>query len=110
MKALALLALGSFLSLSCLQAEEKAAYQVKVPAMKCAGCAWSVGEELKKVSHITEIYVDPKTKVAIFSANHAEGPDEKSVLSAVKEAGYEGEGYAKLKKSFAEAKAALTKR
>ena len=92
MKILSLLSLVlvSAFSLVSLQAEEAGAYQVKVPEMKCAGCAWSIGEELKKVDHITEVFVDPKTKVAIFSVDTAEGVDEKAVLAAVKEAGYEG--------------------
>ncbi len=111
MKAIALLSLvlTSALSLLSLRAEEAGAYQVKVPEMKCAGCAWSIGEELKKVDHITEVFVDPKTKVAIFSVDNAEGADEKAVLAAVKAAGYEGSGYGKLKTTFAEAKAALSK-
>lgn len=111
MKAIALLSLvlTSALSLATLRADEAAAFQVKVPEMKCAGCAWSITEELKKVEHITDVFVDPKTKVAIFSVDTAEGADEKAVLAAVKEAGYEGSGYAKLKTTFAEAKAALSK-
>jgi copper chaperone CopZ len=111
MKAIALLSLvlTSTLSLLSLRAEEAGAYQVKVPEMKCAGCAWSIGEELKKVDHVTEVFVDPKTKVAIFSVDNAEGADEKAVLAAVKAAGYEGSGYGKLKTTFAEAKAALSK-
>lgn len=111
MKAIALLSLvlTSALSLLSLRAEEAGAYQVKVPEMKCAGCAWSIGEELKKVDHVTEVFVDPKTKVAIFSVDNAEGADEKAVLAAVKAAGYEGSGYGKLKTTFAEAKAALSK-
>lgn len=111
MKAIAFLSLvlTSTLSLLSLRAEEAGAYQVKVPEMKCAGCAWSIGEELKKVDHVTEVFVDPKTKVAIFSVDNAEGADEKAVLAAVKAAGYEGSGYGKLKTTFAEAKAALSK-
>lgn len=111
MKAIALLSLvlTSALSLLTLRADEAGAYQVKVPEMKCAGCAWSIGEELKKVDHVTEVFVDPKTKVAIFSVDTAEGADEKAVLAAVKAAGYEGSGYGKLKTTFAEAKAALSK-
>jgi copper chaperone CopZ len=111
MKAIALLSLvlTSALSLASLRADDAGAYQVKVPAMKCAGCAWSVGEELKKVDHITEVFVDPKTKVAIFSVDNAEGPGEKAVLAAVKAAGYEASGYAKLAKSFTETKASLAK-
>lgn len=111
MKAIALLSLvlTFALSLASLRADDGGAYQVKVPAMKCAGCAWSIGEELKKVDHVTEVFVDPKTKVAIFSVDNAEGADEKAVLAAVKAAGYEGSGYGKLKTTFAEAKAALSK-
>ncbi|MCB1205527.1 MAG: heavy-metal-associated domain-containing protein [Verrucomicrobiae bacterium] len=111
MKAITLLSLvlTAAFSLLSLRAEEAGAWQVKVPEMKCAGCAWSIGEELKKVDHITEVFVDPKTKVAIFSVDSAEGADENAVLAAVKAAGYEGKSYSRLKTSFAEAKAALSK-
>jgi len=111
MKTIALfsLVLTAALSFVSLKAGETGAYQVKVPAMKCAGCAWSIGEELKKVHHVTEVFVDPKTKVAVFAVDSAEGPDEKAILAAVKAAGYEGSGYAKLTTTFAEAKAALSK-
>ncbi|HRQ88959.1 MAG TPA: heavy-metal-associated domain-containing protein [Bacteroidia bacterium] len=111
MKALSLIALAASLLLSpALRADEAAAYQVKVPSMVCAGCAYTIGEELKKLDHVTEVYVDPKTKVALVAVDNAEGPGETAVLDAVKAAGYEGKGYAKLAKPFAEAKAALTAR
>ena len=103
------LAVLSLLPFAPARADEPAAYQVKVPEMKCAGCAWAIGEALKKVDHITEVFVDPKTKVAIFSVDTAEGPGEKVVLAAVKAAGYDGSGYAKLAKTFAETKASLAK-
>jgi copper chaperone CopZ len=111
MKAITLLslALTSALSLASLRADEAASFQVKVPEMTCSNCAWSVTEELKKVEHVTEVFVDPKTKVAIFSFDTAEAANEKAVLAAVKQAGYQGSGYAKLKTTFAEAKAALSK-
>jgi copper chaperone CopZ len=105
--ALAALALA-LLSIPALRAGDSVAvFQVKVPDMSCAGCALSVTDELKKLDHVTEIFVDPRTKVAIFAADNAEGPGEKAVLKAVKEAGYKGSGFTKLKSSFAEAKAAL---
>ncbi len=111
MNPLRLLALAvlTLLPFASARSEEPTAYQVKVPGMKCAGCSWAVGEELKKVDHITEVFVDPKTKVAIFTVDTAEGPGEKAVLAAVKAAGYEASGYAKLGKSFAETKASLAK-
>lgn len=111
MKTIQILAL-SFAALflnAVANADDAATYQVKVPAMKCAGCAWAIGEELKKVDHITQVFVDPKTKVAIFAVDTAEGPGEKAVAEAVKAAGYESSGYAKITQSFADAKAALSK-
>ena len=65
MKAITLLSLvlTSALSLASLRADEAASFQVKVPEMTCSNCAWSVTEELKKVEHVTEVFVDPKTKV-----------------------------------------------
>ncbi len=111
MKSIAPLALAalSLLVLPSLRADEGgAAFEVKVPGMKCAGCAMSVSEELKKLDQVTEVYVDPKTKTALVSTKTAEGPGEEAVAKAVKEAGYEAKGYAKLKKTFAEAKATLS--
>lgn len=93
---------------AALRADEAGAvFQVKVPDMSCGGCAISVSGELKKLDHVTEVFVDPRTKVAIIAADNAEGPGEKAVLKAVKEAGYKGLAFSKLKTSFAEAKAAL---
>lgn len=104
----ALTAFAAALFLAPLHAEEKAAYEMKVPEMKCAGCAWSVTQELKKLEHVSDVYVDPKTKTAIIATDSEEAPGEKDVFSAVKTAGYEASGYTKLKVKFAEAKAALT--
>ncbi len=114
MKLTSLLALSAFTALASalfivpLQAEEKAAFEVKVPAMKCTGCAWSVTQELKKLEHVSDVYVDAKTKTAIIATDSEAAPDEKTVVAAVKTAGYEASGYTKLKVKFAEAKAALT--
>ncbi len=105
---LALAAFASALLLAPLQAEEKAAYQVKVPAMKCTSCAWSVTQELKKLDHVSDVYVDAKTKTAILATDSEEAPGEEAVSAAVKTAGYEASGYTKLKETFAEAKAKLT--
>ncbi len=109
MKALSTLVLTlSLILLPSLRAEEGATFEVKVPGMVCGGCALSVTEQLKKLDQVGEVYVDLKTRSAILSAKSAEGPGEKAVSEAVKKAGYEAKGYAKLSKSFAEAKAALT--
>ncbi len=110
MKSIAALAFAllSLLALPSLRADEGAAFEVKVPGMKCGGCAFSVTEELKKLDQVGEVYVDLKTKAAIVSTKTAEGPGEEAIAQAVKKAGYEVGGYAKLKKSFAEAKAALS--
>ncbi|MDP4583952.1 MAG: heavy-metal-associated domain-containing protein [Verrucomicrobiales bacterium] len=111
MKLTSLFSLAAFVSaifVAPLGAEEKAAFEVKVPAMKCTGCAWSVTQELKKLDHVSDVYVDAKTKKAIIATDSDAAPDEKTVLSAVKTAGYEASGYTKLKVKFAEAKAALT--
>ncbi len=107
--ALALAALIlSVLSPAILRAEEPGAtFEVKVPGMVCVSCSFSVTEELKKLDGITDVYVDLKTKTALVSTKTTEGPGEQAVLKAVKTAGYEGSGFAKLNKSFAEAKAAL---
>lgn len=105
---LALAAFASALFLASLQAEEKAAYEMKVPAMKCTGCAWSVTQELKKLDHVSDVYVDAKTKTAIIATDSDDAPGEKAVSAAVKTAGYEASGYTKLKGTFAEAKAKLT--
>ncbi len=112
MKSIAALAIAflSATAFSTLRADEAgAAFEVKVPGMKCAGCAFSVTEELKKLDQVSEVYVDPKTKTALLSTKTAEGPGETAVVDAVKAAGYEAKGYAKLDKTYAEAKAALTK-
>lgn len=108
MKLLLLVLFSVFVSAPALRAEDPAVYQVKVPAMTCAGCAFSITEELKKLDEVSEVFVDPKTKIALVSTKTAEGPGETAVLDAVKAAGYEGKGYAKLDKTFAEAKAAIT--
>lgn len=106
--AIALFALT--LSVSQLHAEEKAsvAFEMKVPDMVCTGCAWSITQELKKLDHVSDVYVDIKTKTAIVAVDTDETPGEKAILAAVKTAGYEASGYTKLKVKFAEAKAALT--
>jgi len=109
-KALLLPLFLALLSLTALRGEEKSpvALEVKVPGMKCAGCAFSVTEELKKLDHVTEVYVDPKSKKALLSVDSADSPGKEAILAAVKAAGYEATGFAKLEVSFAEAKAALT--
>lgn len=108
MKALTLFSLILSLGFSTvLRADDAAAYQIKVPGMSCGGCALSVTEALKKLEHVTQVYVDPKTKVAIVAVDNAEGPGEGAVATAVKAAGYEAKSYEKLAKTFAEAKAAL---
>ena len=98
------------LAVSPLKAEEKAsvAFEMKVPEMVCAGCAWSVTQGLKKLEYVSDVYVDAKTKTAIVAVAAEETPGEKAILAAVKTAGYEASGYTKLKVKFAEAKAALT--
>lgn len=109
MKAFALFSFVlSFAFSAALRAEDAAAYQIKVPDMSCAGCAMTVTQALKKLDHVTQVYVDPKAKVAIVAVDNAEGPGESAVTSAVKAAGYEAKSYDKLAKSFDEAKAALT--
>lgn len=107
---LAIAFLASALSVFSLKAEEKESVtvEVKVPEMKCTGCAWSVTQELKKLEHVSDVYVDAKTKTAIVAADSEETPGEKAILAAVKTAGYEASGYTKLKVKFAEAKATLT--
>lgn len=108
MKALTFLSLILSLVFSAaLRAEDTAAYQIKVPDMSCAGCALTVTEALKKLDHVTQVYVDPKSKIALVAVDNAEGPGEAAVTSAVKAAGYEAKSYDKLAKTFAEAKAAL---
>ena len=101
---------ASALSIPSLKAEEKpaVAFEVKVPEMACVSCAWSITQELKKLDHVSDVYVDAKTKTAIVAVDSDETPGEKAILAAIKTAGYEASGYAKLKVKFAEAKAALT--
>jgi copper chaperone CopZ len=111
MKVTSLLALAVFFSalfVVPLAADEVAVFEVRVPAMKCTGCAWSVTQELKKLDHVSDVYVDAKTKKAIIATDSEAAPDGKSVAAAVKNAGYEASGFTKLKVKFAEAKAALT--
>jgi len=110
MKFRALLILAASLSLgtSGFADEAPLTFQVKVPEMKCTGCAWSIPQELKKLDHVSDVYVDAKTKTAIIATDSADAPGEKAILAAVKTAGYEGSGYTKLTVKFSEAKAAMT--
>ena len=106
---LCILALVSLVSTPLvLLAEEGAVYQVKVSGMSCAGCSMGVTGALKKLDHVTEVFVDSKAKIALVAVDNAEGPGETAVLEAVKAAGFEGQGYEKLAKTFAESKADLT--
>lgn len=113
MKTLALFSFVMIASLSstfALRADEATTvvYEVKVPGMHCVSCAFSVTEELKKLDHVTEVYVDPKSKTAVVAVESETAPGEKALFSAVKTAGYEATACSKLSVKFAEAKAALT--
>jgi len=98
------------LSVSPLKADESTAivYEVKVPGMKCVGCSFSVTEELKKLDHVNEVYVDVKSKTAVVAVESETAPGEKALFSAVKTAGYEATACTRLTVKFSEAKAALT--
>ena len=67
---------ASTLSVSQLHAEEKAsvAFEMKVPDMVCTGCAWSITQELKKLDHVSDVYVDIKTKTAIVAVDKRSSP------------------------------------
>lgn len=78
--------------------------QVQVPAMKCAGCSWSVSEELKGLEGVSAVYVDPKTKLAVIEVPSKESPGKEAIVSAVKSAGYEATKYKELDETFAAAK------
>ncbi|HQZ28025.1 MAG: heavy-metal-associated domain-containing protein [Verrucomicrobiales bacterium] len=108
--ALPILSIALFFSGFPVAATEPAApvtVEMKVPEMVCAGCAWSITEELKKLENVSDVYVDPKTKTAIVEVKSDSTPGEKAILAAVKTAGYDGSGYRILSVSFAKAKEGL---
>ncbi len=103
-----LAAFALFFPAATSQAEESGAvYQIKVADMSCAGCALTITDELKKLDQVTEVFVDPRTKTALFATGSAEGPGKKAVFKAVKAAGYEPSAFSKVESGFAEAKSAL---
>ncbi|MDF1738979.1 MAG: heavy-metal-associated domain-containing protein [Verrucomicrobiales bacterium] len=78
--------------------------QCEVPAMKCAGCSWSVTEALKKVEGVTAVHVDFASKTAIIEVDSAKAPGKEAIFAAVKTTGYDAAKYKSLDASFSEAK------
>ncbi len=80
------------------------AVQCEVPAMKCAGCSWSVTEALKKVEGVSAVHVDWKSKTTLLEVSSAKTPGKEAIFAAVKTTGYDAAKYKSLEVSFSEAK------
>lgn len=105
-----LFTLGAILAMTSFplqSGENPVTVEVKVPAMKCSGCAWSVTSNLKKVENVTAVHVDYKTKTAIVEVVSRQSPGKAALYAAVEKSGYTGSGYRVLDGSFAAAKSAL---
>lgn len=83
--------------------------EISVPGMKCSGCAWTVTEGLKKLDHVSAVYVDIKTRKAILEVTSKDDPGKEAVYAAVKSSGYEGTKYHVVSESFSAAKAKFKK-
>lgn len=92
---------------SLLASDSFVTVEIEVPTMKCAGCAWSVTENLKKLESVSAVFVDPKSKKALIEVSSPSTPGKNAILAAVKKSGYEGKKYHVLDSSFAAAKSSL---
>lgn len=108
MKSLSILAALLF-CIPALRADDKATFQLKVPDMTCQSCVLSVTEEIKQIKEVSDVFVDLKTKTVIVSSKDGNDPGKSAVMEAVRLAGYQGIRYAKVDKSFADAKAELAR-
>lgn len=64
--------------------------------MHCASCEILVGEELKKISGLTNVYVSQKRALAIVKYPETTQVKDEDIIKAVQEAGYEVGGKQKL--------------
>ncbi len=57
--------------------------------MHCASCEILVGEELKKIPGVVSVYVDQKKALAIIKYPDAVSINDRDIIKAIQEAGYE---------------------
>lgn len=83
--------------------------QCEIPAMKCAGCSWSVTEALKKLEGVSAVHVDWKSKKALLEVDSVKVPGKDAIFGAVKSVGYTAAKYKRLEVPFSKAKQNLEK-
>src|SRR3989344_9301902 len=62
---------------------------IPIRGMHCASCELLVGEELKKIPGLTNVYVSQKRALAIVKYPDTAQVNDKDIIKAVQEAGYE---------------------
>ncbi len=62
---------------------------IPIRGMHCSACELLVGEELKKITGVTSVYVSQKKALAIIKYPEAVQVNDEAVIKAIQEAGYE---------------------
>jgi len=62
---------------------------IPIRGMHCASCEILVGEELKKIPGVVSVYVDQKKALAIIKYPDAVSINDRDIIKAIQEAGYE---------------------